>query len=67
MKSPDPKIRVKIAPGNHMYKPDKKEVFKLKVNMHEMQKQLPKVEDVQDLIINKKKIHNSVIMGINSD
>jgi hypothetical protein len=65
--SPPLKLKVKYAPGEHMYKSDKQEVHKLQRGVYELQKQLPRVQDVQDLIIKKKQIHNSVILGVNHD
>lgn len=44
--TPPLKLKVKYAPGEHMYKSDKQEVHKLQREVYELQKQLPKVEDV---------------------
>ena len=39
----------------------------MKVNLHNLKKKLPKPEDVQTLIVEKKKIHRKVTRGIEPD
>lgn len=39
----------------------------MKQNEHELKKQLPKVKEVQDLIVAKKKIHRKVVYNKDED
>lgn len=50
-----------------MYKPDKKQVLKLRKTVHKIQKQLPVVKDVQHLVAEKKKVHRKVTLNQDVD
>ena len=49
---------------DYLYSSDKKQIHEMKLSVHSLKKKLPDSENVKNLLITKKKVHNKCILGI---